>query len=128
MHCSKTRPVLGFYPIERTAASIFLSHYLIFGSSCSLALGRAFDNSGLLHKYFYFKEIACPHPHGIISSQMSNLANIFNVLKIILSVVNGVSLGAIWNFLMGSTQIQTFVQYVLLFWKSLGIFFHISFP
>lgn len=69
---SETRPILGLYPIERIVASFSLSHYLIFGCSRSLAVGRVFDNSSVLHKYLYFKETACLYPTGIISSQMPN--------------------------------------------------------
>lgn len=71
-YMSETRPFLGLYPIERIAALFSLSHYLVFGCSHSLAVGRVLDNSSVLHKHFYFKETACLYPTGIISSQMSN--------------------------------------------------------
>ena len=54
----ETRPILGFYSIKRIVASFSLSHYLIFGCSHSLAVGRVFDNSSVLHKHLDFKEIA----------------------------------------------------------------------
>lgn len=64
------RPILGLHPIERIVASFYPSHYLIFGYIHSLAVGKVFDDSSVLHKHFYFKEIACSYPTG--SSQMSN--------------------------------------------------------
>ena len=103
-HMFETRPILGFYPIERIVASFSLSHYLIFDCSHSLAVGRVFDNSLCCINILTSKRLPDHIPLELFQARCLILSNIFNVFKIILGVVNGVSLGTNLKFCSGQNM------------------------
>lgn len=98
--------VLVYSARKELQPQCFLSHYLIFGCNYFLAVRRLLIILLCCINIFTSKRLPLHIPLELFQTRCLILSNIFNVFRIILRVVNALSLGTIWNFLLVSAYIQ----------------------